>query len=103
MDIAWIASDMDCIRLQAAYSIELHWIEWLSFGLQWMWVAFGSKLYVLVALHWIVVSTTTPKWSPQTVSKVVPHDVGLRDGPGTEPDPPKMCSRKKGTPKTTPG
>ena len=37
--------------------VELHWIEWLSFGLHWMWVAFDLKLYVLVDLRWIGLET----------------------------------------------
>ena len=44
--------------------IELHLIEWLSFGLHWMWVAFDSKLYVFVDLRWIVVSKALPNDLP---------------------------------------
>ena len=44
--------------------VELHWVEWLSFGSHWMWVAFDSKLYVFVDLRWIVVSKALPNGLP---------------------------------------
>ena len=66
MDIAWIASDVDC---KLHILIELHWIEWLSFVLHWMWFEFDSKLYGLVDLRWIVVSTPLPNGLPNGLQR----------------------------------
>ena len=51
MDIAWIASDVDCIRLQIADWIV--WVEWILHGLRQMWITFGCNLHTFIQLHWI--------------------------------------------------
>ena len=29
------------------------WIEWITIGLHWMWIALDWKLHIFVELHWI--------------------------------------------------